>query len=53
MRAKSMPDGADGSVTKRILIVDNLPQMRKLIRDYLEEERSSAFAAKPSMVLTP
>jgi len=27
------------SVPKRILIVDDLPQMRKLIRAYLEEER--------------
>jgi DNA-binding NarL/FixJ family response regulator len=25
--------------SKRILIVDDLPQMRKLIRDYLEEEK--------------
>jgi DNA-binding NarL/FixJ family response regulator len=38
MRSKSMPARTDGSVTKRILIVDDLPQMRKLIRDYLEEE---------------
>ena len=39
MRAKSTPDGAEGNVTKRILIVDDLPQIRKLIRDYLEEEK--------------
>jgi DNA-binding NarL/FixJ family response regulator len=39
MRSKSVPARADGSVTKRILIVDDLPQMRKLIRDYLEEEK--------------
>jgi DNA-binding NarL/FixJ family response regulator len=39
MRSKSMPVRVDGSVAKRILIVDDLPQMRKLIRDYLEEER--------------
>jgi DNA-binding NarL/FixJ family response regulator len=28
-----------GSVTKRILIVDDLPQMRQLVRDYLEEDK--------------
>jgi DNA-binding NarL/FixJ family response regulator len=39
MRSKSMPVRVDGSVAKRILIVDDLPQMRKLIRDYREEER--------------
>ncbi|MDQ1406845.1 MAG: hypothetical protein QOG55_2474 [Acidobacteriaceae bacterium] len=39
MRSKSVPARADGSVTKRILIVDDLLQMRKLIRDYLEEEK--------------
>ena len=39
MRSKSVPARADGSVTKRILIVDDLSQMRKLIRDYLEEEK--------------
>jgi DNA-binding NarL/FixJ family response regulator len=39
MRSKSVPARADGSVTKRVLIVDDLSQMRKLIRDYLEEEK--------------
>jgi two-component system response regulator DegU len=29
----------EGSVTKRILIVDDLPQMRQLVRDYLEEDK--------------
>jgi DNA-binding NarL/FixJ family response regulator len=39
MGAKSIQARTDGSVSKRILIVDDLPQMRKLIRAYLEEER--------------
>jgi chemotaxis response regulator CheB len=39
MRSKAMPARADRSVTKRILIVDDLPQMRKLIHHYLEEEK--------------
>jgi DNA-binding NarL/FixJ family response regulator len=34
----SKPVQARADASKRILIVDDLPQMRKLIRDYLEEE---------------
>jgi chemotaxis response regulator CheB len=34
-----MPARVDRSVVKRVLIVDDLPQMRKLIRHYLEEKR--------------
>ena len=39
MGSKPIQARTDGSVSKRILIVDDLPQMRKLIRDYLEEEK--------------
>jgi DNA-binding NarL/FixJ family response regulator len=39
MGSKPIIARTDGSVSKRILIVDDLPQMRKLIRDYLEEEK--------------
>jgi chemotaxis response regulator CheB len=35
----SKPTQARVAASKRILIVDDLPQMRKLIRDYLEEEK--------------
>jgi DNA-binding NarL/FixJ family response regulator len=29
----------EGRLTKRILIVDDLPQLRQLVRDYLEEDK--------------
>jgi DNA-binding NarL/FixJ family response regulator len=35
----SKPTQARVAASKRILIVDDLPQMRKLIRDHLEEEK--------------
>ena len=38
MGAKPNQDRKSASVPKCILIVDDLPQMRKLIRVYLEEE---------------
>ena len=38
MGSKPILVRTDGSVSKSILIVDDLPQIRKLIRDYLEEE---------------
>jgi DNA-binding NarL/FixJ family response regulator len=38
MGAKSTQARRAGSGSKRILIVDDLPQMRKLIRAYLEEQ---------------
>jgi DNA-binding NarL/FixJ family response regulator len=39
MGGKPILARADRSVPKRILLVDDLPQIRKLIRDYLEEEK--------------
>jgi len=39
MASNPIPARTDANVIKRILIVDDLPQMRKLIRAYLEEER--------------
>jgi len=39
MASKPIPARTGADVIKRILIVDDLPQMRKLIRAYLEEER--------------
>src|ERR1700693_2030849 len=39
MGCKPIQARTDGGVSKRILIVDDLSQMRKLIRAYLEEER--------------
>ena len=43
----------DVKASNRILIVDDLPEMRTLIRTYLGEETASVFAGKPLMVWTP
>jgi DNA-binding NarL/FixJ family response regulator len=44
MASKPVPARADAS--KRILIVDDLPQMRKLMRAYLEEETDTSICGE-------
>lgn len=42
----SKPVQARGDASKRILIVDDLPQIRKLMRAYLEEETDTSVCGE-------